>query len=129
MSSELIRRPGERGEGRLSSLIALAAFVAFCMAIWNVAPVYMADYTLGDRMVEICRIGRGGNPDEAIMERLLKAAREEGLSPDYIDRYNFTIETRESSRRITLEYERTYKILPGWSRNQKFSRTVDEPFF
>lgn len=128
MSNELIRRPGERGEGRLSSIIALAAFVAFCMAVWNVAPVYMADYTLGDRMVEICRIGRGGNPDDAIMERLLKAVREEGLE-DYIDRYNFTIETRDSSRRITLEYERTYKILFGWSRNQKFSRTVDEPFF
>ncbi|MGE0452568.1 MAG: hypothetical protein AB7O37_04770 [Vicinamibacteria bacterium] len=112
----------------MSSIVALAAFVAFCLAVWNVAPVYMADYVIGDRMVEICRLGRGMNSDDAILERLMKVVREERLE-DYIDRYNFKIETRESSRRITLEYERTYKILPGWSRNQHFSRTVDEPFF
>jgi hypothetical protein len=126
--SEVIRRPGERGEGRMGSMLALAAFVAFCMAAWNVAPVYMADYVLADRMVEICRIGRGGNPDDAIYERLLKAVREERLE-DYIDRYNFKVETRDSSRRITLEYDRTYKVLFGWERTAHFYHQVDEPFF
>jgi len=128
MSSELIKRPGERGEGRMSSIVALAAFLAFCMAVWNVAPVYMADYVIADRMVEICRIGRGGNPDDAIMERLLKAVREERLE-EYIDRYNFKIETRDSSRRITLEYDRTFKVIFGWQRTVHFSHQVDEPFF
>lgn len=128
MSSELIKRPGERGEGRMSSIVALAAFAAFCMAAWNVAPVYMADYVIADRMVEICRIGRGGNPDDAIMERLLKAVREERLE-EYIDRYNFKIETRDSSRRITLEYDRTFKVIFGWQRTVHFYHQVDEPFF
>jgi hypothetical protein len=127
--SELIdRRPSERGEGKLGGIIALLVFVAFCLAVWNVAPHYISFYNLRDEMIEICRLSRGPNPDEAIMDKLLRAVRAERLE-DSIDRNNFKIETRDSSRTITLEYQVEGQVLPGWRRVFRFDTVVDEPFF
>lgn len=118
----------ERGEGKMGGMLSLAAFLAFCYAVFNVAPVYMADYNLGDKMLEICRLSRGLNPDEKIQELLMGAVRDQGLD-EYIPKGSFKVETKENSRRIRVEYERTVKILPGWVRTFKFDHDVDQPFF
>jgi hypothetical protein len=122
------RTAKQRGAGRLGGIFTLAVFVAFCYAVFNVGPVYLADFSLGDKMQEICRLGRGQNPDERISELLMGAVRDQRLE-DYVPKANFKIHTRENSRRIQLEYERTVKILPGWVRTFQFSHDVDQPFF
>ena len=118
----------ERGEGKLSGIITLLVIAAFGYAIFNLAPPFMSDYTLNDNMIQICRLGRGANPDEAITEKLMRIVKEEDLTP-YIVPSDFKITTRESSRRITVVEERTLKILPGFKRTHKFPHEVDEPFF
>lgn len=118
----------ERGESKLGGLISLVVFVTFCYAIWNVAPVYIADYNLGDKMMEICRLNRGLNPDEKINDLLMNIVREQNLD-DYIKKGDFKVNTRDQSRRISVAYERTVKILPGWVRTFKFDHDVDQPFF
>jgi hypothetical protein len=118
----------ERGEGKLGGIVSLLLLAAFGYAVFNVAPPFMSDYTLKDNMIQICRLGRGANPDDVITDKLMRIVREEGLS-DYIVPQDFKITTRESSRKITVQYERTLKVLPGYKRNFKFSHEIDEPFF
>ena len=122
------RRTAQRGEGKISGILSLAAFLAFCYAVWNVAPVYMANYELGDKMVEVCRLHPSQANDERIRELLMRFVREQQLTP-YISKETFKIQTRDTARKITVEYEREAKILPGWVRTFKFSHDVDQPFF
>ena len=50
----------ERGEGRLGTLVGLVLFVAVILAIWNLGPVFWADYNFKDKLNEIARVGRHG---------------------------------------------------------------------
>jgi hypothetical protein len=115
----------QRGEGKLGGIISLGVFLAFCYAIFNVAPVYMADYQLGDKMLEVCRLRA---PDDRIRELLMAEVRERGLH-EYVGKEDFKVATRDSARRIRLDYQRSAKVLPGWTRVFKFSHDVDQPFF
>lgn len=121
------RNNTQSGKGALGTIVPLAVFAAFAMALWNVGPIYISDYTLGDKMMEICRLNRGMNPDERIKELLMGVVRDERI--DEIQKEAFKIQTRDNSRRITLEYDRTVKVLPGWIRTFHFSHDVDQPFF
>lgn len=118
----------QRGEGRLGGMISLAALLAFCYAAFNVAPLYMADYNLGDRMIEVCRLHPNQHPDDKIRDNLMITVRDEGLQ-EFITKPDFKIQTRENRRQISVAYERKAKVLPGWVRTFKFSREVDQPFF
>jgi len=118
----------QRGEGKLGGMISLALFLAFCYAAWNVAPVYMADYSLGDKMIEVCRLHPAQANEERIRDLLMLTVRDQELTP-YINKADFKIQTRENARRISLEYQREAKVLPGWVRTFKFSHAVDQPFF
>ena len=115
----------QRGAGKLGGIISLALLFAFGYAIWNVAPVYMADYTLGDKMIEVCRLRQ---TDDDIRELLMRTVREEDLT-QYINKADFKIQARDNKRRITVDYQREAKVLPGWVRIFKFSHDVDQPFF
>jgi hypothetical protein len=124
-----VDRTRERGESKgFSGILSLAALAAFGMALWNVAPPYMSDYTLGDSMRELCRLNRALNPDDEIREKLMKIVREEKLDA-YINKPMFIITTRDTSRRIQLEYQREIQILPGWKRIFKYSHDLDQPYF
>lgn len=118
----------QRGEGKLGGIISLALFLAFCYAVWNVAPVYMADYSLGDKMVEVCRLHPAQANEERIRDLLMMTVREQELTP-YINKADFKIQTRENARRMSVAYERKAKVLPGWERTFKFNHEVDQPFF
>jgi hypothetical protein len=122
------RMAAQKGEGKMGGMISLAALVAFGYAVWNVAPVYYADFNLGDKMVEVCRLHPAQAAEDKIRDVLMRTVREEGLA-EYVTRADFKIQTRENARRITLEYERKAKVLPGWVRTFKFSKDVDQPFF
>src|SRR5437879_6550188 len=115
----------ERGEGRLGSLISLALVVAFGYAAWNVAPVYIDHYGFTDNVNEIARTPRYKAPtDEKIMDLLMREVRERRLY-DHIRQQNFRISTTETSRQITIAYERTVEVLPGWKHTFRFRFVAD----
>src|SRR5262245_11289744 len=98
-------RSNERGEGKLSALLSLVFFAAVIYAAWKVAPVYIANYALADKMNEIARSPRGITTDDKIKDMLMKYVREERLD-GYIQRSQFEVSTLETSRRIRLNYDR-----------------------
>jgi GH15 family glucan-1,4-alpha-glucosidase len=116
----------ERGEGKLSSLFALAVFAAAILALWNVGPVFIDDFALKDKMNEIARAPRGTHPDEKILEMLMRYVREERID-GYVQRTAFKISTLETSRRISVDYKREAQILPGWKHTFSFHNQVDQP--
>jgi hypothetical protein len=116
----------ERGEGKLSSLFALAVFAAAILAMWNVGPVFIDDFALKDKMNEIARAPRGTHTDDKILEMLMRYAREERID-GFVQRTAFKISTLETSRRITVDYDRETQILPGWKHTFSFHNQVDQP--
>jgi hypothetical protein len=121
-----MRKSSQRGEGRLSGLIWLAAFAAAGYAAWNLFPVYFSNYSLQDKMIELARLGRSMNPDEKILEMLMKEVRELDLVP-YVRRQDIRISTEEHRRRIWVAYEREAEVLPGWKKRFVFNIAVDQP--
>ena len=121
-----MRVTSEQGEGKLSGLLWLAAFAALAYAAWNVAPVYFSNYSLQDKMVEVARLGRGINPDEKILDILMKEVGELDLQP-YVQRSDFRLMTEEHRRRIWVEYDREAQVLPGWRKNFHFKIEADQP--
>lgn len=119
-------RGDERGEGKLAGLFWLVGFVAVTYALWNVVPVYMANFAFKDKMNEIARAPRGMVSDDAIREQLWKEVKERRLDA-YIQRSCFRVSTLETSRRITCAYERTEQVLPGLNWTFHFSNDVDQP--
>jgi hypothetical protein len=117
-------RKGERGGGTISAIIWLAVLAAAGYAMFNVGPAYVTHYSLQDKMVELCRLGRSQNPDQKILDALMKRVNEEGLGP-YIVPSAFVISTDATSRRISVEYDRELKVLPGMVRNFHFTANAE----
>jgi hypothetical protein len=116
----------ERGEGKLGGLFGMAIFAAAALAVWNVAPVYIDDFALKDKMNEVARSPRGTNSDEKVMDMLMRYVREERMD-GFVQRTAFKISTLETSRRITVDYRREAQILPGWNHTFNFHNQVDQP--
>ena len=116
----------ERGEGKLGSLFGLAFFAAAALAVWNVAPVYIDNFALKDKMNEVARAPRGTNSDDKILDNLMRYVREERMD-GFVPRAAFKISTLETSRRITVGYDREAQILPGWNHTFSFDNQVDQP--
>ena len=121
-----MRHRSEKGEGRLSSLFWLVGFAALAYAGWNLFPVYFSNYSLQDKMIEVSRLGRAMNPDEKILDMLMKEVRDLDLSA-YVRRSDFRIQTEELRRRIWVDYDRVATVLPGWKKKFHFSIEVDQP--
>jgi len=121
-----MRSNGERGEGRLGSIIGLIVFVAICMAAWNVLPMFIADYTFSDKLNELGRLNRFQHKDDRIMEEIMKEAARQRIDT-YLTRQDCKITTRETSRVIECEYQREVEVLPGWKHVFKFTPSADQP--
>jgi hypothetical protein len=122
-----MRLSDQKGQGRLGAFIPLAIVAAAAYAAFNVGPAYLANYTLNDKMLEYARLGRQASTED-IRDRLMKVVREEGLQ-EYLKPGDFKIEMRENARRISCEYTRVLKVLPGWEREFTFKNEVDQPVF
>jgi hypothetical protein len=122
------RRTAQRGEGKLGGIISLGVFLAFCYALWNVGPIYLADYNLKDKMIEVCRLHPSQANEDRVRDLLMLFVREQQLTA-YIGRADFKIAVRDTARKISLDYQRDGKVLPGWTRTFRFSHEVDQPFF
>ena len=123
-----MRRRDERGDSRLSSLIALVLVVAAGLAAWNVIPVYYDHYDFTDKVNEICRTPRWKvrQGDEEIMKMLMDEVKQRRLTT-WIGPESFAITTTEHNRMIKLYYERDQEILPGWKKTFRFNFTADQP--
>jgi hypothetical protein len=121
-----MRAGGERGEGKVAGILWLAFFAGVLYALFHVGPVYYDHYNLVDKMTEMARAPKWSHNDDKIFDTLIKYTRQEGLDP-YVKRNNFTINTLDTSRRITVDYERTAEILPGWKHLFRFSKQVEMP--
>jgi hypothetical protein len=77
-------------------------------------------------MNEIARAPRGTTNDEKVADQLMRYVREERLDR-FVQRPAFKISTLETSRRITLDYQREAQILPGWKHTFNFHTQVDQP--
>jgi hypothetical protein len=123
-----MNRSRERGEGRLGSVIGLLVLAWVVYLVVNVGPAYFANYALKDKMNEVCRTPKAGPAtDDRIAEQLWRYVREEGLDA-YIARQQFQITTLDTSRRISLTYEREVRYFPGMSPKViTFVNDVDQP--
>ena len=126
MDDGRLDRRGERGEGGFQGFLWLAGFALALYAGWNILPVYIANYTLTDKVRQIARSPRGQVKDEQIVDMIMKEVRENSLDP-YIDRTCFHVTTLETARRINCDYERTEKVLPGVTHTFRFSINEDQP--
>lgn len=116
----------ERGEVRISSLITLVILILAGLAAWNVIPVYYANYSFTDAMVELCRRPKYNNSDEEIMKQLEKKARELKLE-NYINVRTCKIQTMDFRRKINCDYDRVQQVIPGWTRTFEFRNEADQP--
>lgn len=116
----------ERGEVRISSLIMLLIVIAAGLAAWNVIPIYYANYSFSDKMVELCRRPKYNNSDEEIMRALEKEARILKLE-DFINVRTCKVQTMDFRRKINCDYDRTAQIIPGWKYTFQFRNEADQP--
>ena len=120
------QRGTERGEGKLGGIIGLIVFGAAALALWNVAPIYIADYTFADKLNELARMNRFQHKDDRIMDLVMKEASKQRIDV-YLPRSGCKIMTRETSRTIDCAYEREVEVLPGWRKTFKFTPSADQP--
>ena len=116
----------ERGEVRISSIITLVILAAAGLAAWNVVPVYYANYSFADTMVEAARRPKYNNSDEEIMRLLEKKARELKLE-NYINVRTCKITTMDYRRKINCDYDRVQQVIPGWTKTFQFRNEADQP--
>lgn len=120
-----MRSGNERGEGRLGTIVGLVLFVGVILAIWNLAPVFWADYNFKDKLNEIARVGRHRS-DEDVMRMIMHEVSENKLEA-YINSRTCKINTLETRRTIRCEYNRTVQILPGFNHTFNFKDEADQP--
>lgn len=117
----------QSGEGRLSTFVMLAIMAAIGFACWNIIPVYFANSSFFDKMVEMARRPRGyGSTDEEIMRVLEKEARNLKIE-NYINSRTCKIQTMEFRRKINCDYDRTVPVLPGFNYTFQFRNEADQP--
>jgi len=120
---------GERGGARFSTIVSIALFAVFAMAMYNVLPVYIADYTLHDEMIQIARRPDIGNePEKETIDRVMEQVRELALE-GYISANQIKVSKRGGTRQIVISYAREVKILPNWTRTFEFNHDVTERIF
>jgi hypothetical protein len=116
----------ERGEGRLSTIVMLAVMAAIGLACWNIIPVYFANSSFNDKMIEMARRPKYNNGDEEIMRQLEKEARVLKIE-DFINPRTCKIATMDFRRKINCDYDRTVQVLPGVKYTFKFRNEADQP--
>ena len=121
-----MRRNGEIGEGKFGTIVGLLVMAAIGLALWNVIPVYFANYSFSDKMTELARAMKYSHPDDEIMRKLMLEARALRIE-DYVTPQNCKIDTGEHNRKITCEYVRTVEVVPGYKHRFHFKNEVNQP--
>ena len=107
----------------------IALFAIFAVAAFNVLPVYIADYSLHDEMIQIARRPNIGNePEKETVDRVMDEVIELELE-EYINPTQIKVTMHTATREIRLSYSREVTILPHWTRTFKFDHDVNERIF
>jgi hypothetical protein len=120
-----MRRSNESGEGKFGTIVGFLVLGAVLMAGWNVIPVYYANYTFTDKLIEFARLDRN-NKDEDIMKKMQVEARDLKID-QYINTDTCRIVTQERSRRISCKYARTVTVVPGYKHTFRFENEAEQP--
>ena len=116
----------EQGEGKLGTIIWLVIIGAMVWAGFQVIPVYYANYSFSDKVVELARAPKYSHPDDRIEAELIKAAQENHLE-QFIGPRTCKINTMEVRRVIVCEYDRTVEVLPGVKHKFHLKSEADQP--
>jgi hypothetical protein len=116
----------QNGGAKISTLFSLALLAAFVWALFNVGPVFIADYNLQDEMVQVAQKPRTRSIQDSQYEKMVLDEAIELDLQDYIKLSQIKVKTKGTSREIKLKYQRTVKILPGFVHTFVFDHTVDE---
>jgi hypothetical protein len=116
----------ESGKGRMGTVVGLLLFAAVGWLLWNVVPVFYANYEFRDKMIDIARTPRYRANDDKIMDLLMKEASELRINA-YVTRSACRIETQEQYRRIRCTYSREVEVLPGYKHVFAFDNVADQP--
>lgn len=118
MSSE---RRGERGEGRVGTLIGLTVLALTIYLGYKVIPVMINAYTFRDYIEQETRFAALRNRDEEVVKRVLKKAQELELPVDGKSiKVNRTQSRFDISVRYTIPIE-TPVYVYNWAFDERFS--------
>jgi hypothetical protein len=96
------RRIRERGEGGLKAIIVTAMLVLGAYTAFNVAPAYMNDYQLHDKVEQEARFAVGTNkPEELVRDSIWKEMQDIGIPAKKED---IKIEYNGRNIKISLDY-------------------------
>jgi hypothetical protein len=109
----------------MGTIVGLLLFVAVILAIWNLGPVFWADYNFKDKLNEIARVGRHRSDDD-ILHMIMHEVSENKLE-GFITSRTCKINTLETRRTILCEYDRAVTILPGFTHVFHFKDEADQP--
>jgi hypothetical protein len=120
-----MRAGHESGEGRMGTIVGLVLFVGVVLAMWNLGPVFWADYNFRDKLNEIARVGRHRSDDDVL--RMIMHEVSDNKLEGFITGRTCKINTLETRRTILCEYDRTVEILPGFRHTFHFKDEADQP--
>jgi Flp pilus assembly protein TadD len=117
---------GLAGVRRRAASLLLAAGVAVAgYAAYRAVPPHVTRYLLQDDIAGIA--GAPLREDADVLDRLMHAARERGLSA-HVRESSFEIHTRPKWRRIVCRYEVPVEILPGLVYTFRFHIETEKPY-
>src|SRR5512140_3189349 len=106
-----MRGMGERGDGKIGSIIWLLIVVGVVWTCWQLIPVYYSNYNFQDRVTELARAPKYSHSDDRIYVELRKSAQENHLEA-YINEQTCKVNTMDVRRTISCEYDRQVEVLP-----------------
>jgi len=119
------RSGGERGEGRLGTLLALTVLAVLIYLGVKVVPVMVNTYAFKDFLQEEARFASVRRDDEEIRERVWKKARELELPVEMKQ-----IRTERSNSRFDIAIKYTVSIVtPVYTYNLVRDEQVSSPLF
>lgn len=98
----MLRREGERGEGRVGLLVALVILGTAIFLAVKIIPVKIAAYEFRDYIEQQCRWGAVRQADSAVARAILEKAEELEIP---LDQKNLKVERTRSEMIITCRYE------------------------
>lgn len=120
-----MRRPSERGSGRLQFLIVMTIIVSTAYAGYLYVPVAYSAHAYKDLMQHYADVAVAqGYPPSWASEQLVKSAPEYDVPKDAV----ITLSQRDSRMEVRVQYVRPIEF-PGYTYNYEFDHTVKSTAF
>jgi hypothetical protein len=119
----VMKRRGERGKGRISTVFWLLVVAALVYAGYYAGPAFVEDYQFRDSLDDISRTGLVRDHEQVVRDRVEKAIKELKLN-QYLSLSSCRITMEETTRTIFCEYNREIQFLPGIRRTWHFTDKV-----